>query len=563
MRDKETLQAIEIGEIERTSERYRMLPIGGRIKTAGVSIDHIYKPAQPMIDDPTSPEAAFATSQAFAHLKENPQKEVLAGFFPSDKIAMKTALVRGVGIYRLTIKTDQGPGGNVGRFRIEPEGSSRLDGRIVAEEGVAVVERFLQNRFQQVQLSAEDAAQLREASDAVNAHYEKGKLYNAFQSILMIRALGERYGIETSRRAGVGRGEFFFFRPVQTQQDVVIGSDLSTRISEETERVISTIEKKATATKFYLQKGMSLDEAKQAAQTAYTMFSADVSGLQYFQPDVLIRNDGSFDIERINFPDLGLFLTKVQMKGENQTLQALQNMNTAIADEVLDVVAQDVDITAFLMTREAVLENDEDTLERLEIEAIGQGLQERGKDVIVTSLRQVDALPQGSTIVLLNISAEGEDYERLLSRVALGELRCYPDPFIKLYEKEATTFKRLTLSGERMDAFLQAATPSHLNKPIRVHRKYTEIQDSLQQAGVDSDIIYFSTSATNGVFVPTFRYDVKSFSEIVKTVEFARQQGKQVDSITAIPVPFKREDAIMYGKDGPRLAVCRFMFVRK
>ena len=56
---------------------------------------------------------------------------------------------------------------------------------------------------------------------------------------------------------------------------------------------------------------------------------------------------------------------------------------------------------------------------------------------------------------------------------------------------------------------------------------------------------------------------MKSFSEVSKTVEAARNQGRSVDSITAIPIPFDQEDAIMYGSDGPRLAFCRFMFVRK
>jgi hypothetical protein len=75
--------------------------------------------------------------------------------------------------------------------------------------------------------------------------------------------------------------------------------------------------------------------------------------------------------------------------------------------------------------------------------------------------------------------------------------------------------------------------------------------------------VYFQTQGNNGNYIPTFRYDIKSFSEVYKAVENGRKQGERVSDITAVPVPFKPEDAVIEGEDGPRLAVFRFMFVKK
>lgn len=552
-------------EQEKISERYRMVMVGGRIKAAGVSFSHLYDAASPLIADPTSVEAAFETSKRFARLKENPPLPFRVAFFPQDEVAMRTAF-RGSGIYRPTIKTDQGSGGNVGYFTIDEAGLSQIKGRITKEEGVAVIEAFLQQRFLEATVPLREEDILPEIEN-VKKHYQTGDYRRAYESITKIRGIGAVHGIETTRRAGVGRQEFFFFRPVQINEPLVVGEDLINVISEKTQEIVSRVERLAIITKGLVGVGMPLADAVRFAHEfseneVYT--NADTRGMLYFQPDVLLRSDGTFDIERVNMPDLGMFLTHpyISTPFQNETFGKIRELNEEIKEEVVGVIAASVGKNVILLTRDEVQLNSEDILEQLELSAIGEGLRQRGKEVSMEILSNVNTIPSGSSMLLFNVLLESPGYEDLLYRVARGELHCYPDPFAKLFEKEGTTFERKNVSGPVLDKFLKIIAPSALDKPEGVQAKYMTIQKALRIGGIDSDIVYFSANG-NGTYVPTFRYDVKSFLEVYKAVENMRRQGKDVSTITAIPIPFQPKDAIVEGSDGPRIAVFRFMFVRK
>ena len=101
-----------------------------------------------------------------------------------------------------------------------------------------------------------------------------------------------------------------------------------------------------------------------------------------------------------------------------------------------------------------------------------------------------------------------------------------------------------------------------MDKREGVYAKYLAIQNAMKQGGIDSDIVYFTINDSDN-YIPTFRYDIRSFFEVYKAVENERRKEKRITSLTAIPLPFQSSDAIMEGNDGPRLAVFRFMFVRK
>ena len=141
----ETNRILGVEEREKTGERYRMVMEGGRIKSAGASLVHLYKVASPILQTPDSVEAAFRTAKAFAGFKEKPPIEIRKAFFPQDEGSMRAAF-KGSGIYRPTIKTDQGPGGNVGYFHVGNE--TQIIGEIIKEEGIALEEEFLKKRFE-------------------------------------------------------------------------------------------------------------------------------------------------------------------------------------------------------------------------------------------------------------------------------------------------------------------------------------------------------------------------------------------------------------------------------
>lgn len=553
---------VRIKEQEENSEGDHMVMVGGRVKGAGASLTHLYNAAAPVLETPDSVNTAFQTAKRFARLKEKPPIEIRMAFFPQDEGAMRAAF-KGSGIYRPTIKTDQGPAGNVGYFYINDIQESSIQGRIVREEGVAVVERFLQNRFDQASLSQKDKEAIGLAIINVQQNYQTGNYRTAYEGILKLRELGLSNGVETTRKAGVGRGEFFFFRPVKMREDIVIGKDLADAISLKTQEVVGRIECLAGLTRQYVLDGLSIQEAMNRACEAPGDISINghQKGLLYFQPDVLIRKDGTFDIERINMPDLGMFLTQIDSPN-NGSLDAIKTINEVIKKEILNTVADSVGKDVFLITRDEVLDNCEDTLEQLEIAAFGEGLRTRGNNVNVESLKSVRNLPLGSSIILFNVDTENRDFENLLYRVAAGEIKCFPDPFIKLFEKDATTFSRKEIKGQVLDKFLKIIAPSALDKPEGVYSKQVAIYNALRLGGINEDIIYFFVNGDRS-FIPTFKYDIKSFSEVYKAVENARWRGEDISEITAISVPFNPEDAVIEGHDGPRLAVFRFTFVKK
>lgn len=535
-----------------------MIMVGGRVKTAGASFKSLYDTAAPLVINPDDPDSAFRVSKGFAKLKEKPPIEIRMAFFPQDEGSMRTAF-NGSGIYRPTIKTDQGPGGNVGYFHISNNGS-QLDGRIVKEEGVAIIEEFLRRRLEGANLSDLQQGEINVLIGRVQAHYASGNYRGTYEAIQGLREKGFKAGIETTRKAGVGRGEFFFFRPVEMQDKLTIGKDLADRISLKTQEVVSRIERVSQLTKQYVRQGLSIQDAMGQAENS----SGDIylengtRGLLYFQPDVLLRRDGTFDIEKINMPDLGMFLTQIDSSG-NGSLNEIKTINEAIKKEILNTAADSVGQDVVLITRDEVLESCEDTLEQLEITAFGDGLKIKGKNVSVGTLKSVLNLPTGSSIILFNVDTNNRDFENLLIRVAKGEIQCFPDPFVKLFEKDATTFLRKKIEGQVLDKFLKVIAPSALDKPEGVHSKYISISNALKLGGIEEDIVYFSINGNN---IPTFRYDVKSFSEVYKAVENARRRGEEVSEITVIPIPFKPEDAVIEGHDGPRLALFRFAFVK-
>ncbi|MEK7186181.1 MAG: hypothetical protein AAB675_02355 [Patescibacteria group bacterium] len=546
-------------ETEKIAEQYSMVMAGGRIKTAGASIDHIYQVAKPLIDSPNNPDAAFETSRAFAAFKEKPPLPFRVAFFPQDEVAMRTAFRR-LGIYRPSIKTDQGPAGNVGYFRIDESKGDSLKGRILREDGVALPEEFLKKRLSCASLETQRFMQ--DLFAEVQVQYQRGSYREAYQIIAKIRQVGELNDIETTRRAGVGRQELFFFRPVQVEDDVIIGGDLADRISTKTSEVVARVEQLAFAAKLSFKSGLSIKDAITRAYEIEDLSTIKNSSLLYFQPDILIRKDGSFDIERINIPDLGMFLTEIEKSNPNETLRSIQDISNKIKEVVLNTIADQTNGDVIIITRDEVLQNCEDTLEILEVQAIKRGLLSRDKSISVSSLGNIAELPNGCSIVLLNVSPEANGYESLLSRVAIGEIQCYPDPFIKLFEKEATTFERKKIDEPILSKFLNIIEPQTMDKREGVYAKYLAIQNAMKQGGIDSDIVYFAINDSDN-YIPTFRYDIRSFFEVYKAVENERRKEKRITSLTAIPLPFQSSDAIMEGNDGPRLAVFRFMFVRK
>lgn len=548
-----------------SKHKYAALSHGGRIKTAGASLDPVYEAALPIIQDPNQIEAAYVANRNFAALRNNPPIEVRNAFFPQDTRSMKMAFA-GAGIYRPTLKTDQGPAGNFAPFYISG-GESALEGKIISEQGVAVMEEFLTRRLKGASLTENESSLVRRLTHEVQAGYASGDYKATHDSIMSIRAFGGERGIETTRRAGVGRTEFFFCRPVGLERDIRVGEGLRIEVERKTAEVIERVEFLAETAKRLVRKGIPIAEAVELAQEGYQQgpILEGQPKLLYFQPDVLVRSDGTIDIERINFPDLGMFIAEITPNPSNALLRSVQDVNEGIRRDIAEQVIGSVGSPSItLVTREEVLGNAEDTLEHLELKSFSRELSGYGKVVSIRSLKDVleDSDGHVDPILLMNISPSTPEYEALLQNYASGHIECYPDPFVKLFEADATTYHRNIIREPILGKFLDIIKPTAMDKPKGIYEKGKLIDQALRRGGTEGDIIYFNLPGMNGQQIPTFRYDPRSFFEVAKAVSKMKENGGEVDRLTATSIPFSPEDAVMHGVDGPRMSVFRFMFVR-
>jgi cell division septum initiation protein DivIVA len=488
-------------------------------------------------------------------------------FFPQDTKAMKTAF-GGVGIYRPTLKTDQGPAGNFGPFYVDTSvAESSLSARFNGEQGVAVLERFMQTQFAATDLSQATRGEIDDAISRVKELYARGEYVSADSAISDLRRISMAHGIETTRRAGVGRGEFFFCRPVSVEKSVVVGADHVREIETQTNELVTRIARKAAMVKTFVKKGASIAQAvREVEEDAEGISSFDpLQNILYFQPDVLFRSDGTIDIEKVNFPDLGMFMTKIDPGVQNAKLEEVQEINRGIRNRVLDRATEKLEgRQALLVTRDAVLVNDEDSLEHLELESLREGLQQRGVESETLSVSDLcgRSLSEDDAVLLMNVSATDPQFSNILQLAASDVADFFPDPFIKLFEAEATTYRRHLVTGESLRKFLDVIQPTAMDKPKGIYEKTRLIDKALRVGGTTEDIIYFSTPGMNGQQIPTFRYDPKSFAEVYKTIQKRQKDtGQSVDSLIVTPVPFTPEAAVVHADDGPRLAVFRFMFL--
>ena len=85
----------------------KLVRVGGRVKSAAVGLDRLFA---------NSDSPGF--EKYLSNLRENPPRELLEAFFPSNQGRLKQ-LMRGVGFYRPVLKTDQGMAGNFIPFYID------------------------------------------------------------------------------------------------------------------------------------------------------------------------------------------------------------------------------------------------------------------------------------------------------------------------------------------------------------------------------------------------------------------------------------------------------------
>lgn len=481
-----------------------IIPMGGRVKSAGVGLDCLYGCSIP------------ALNRRIASMRKDPPEALRNAFFPRMGRELRHML-DGIGLYRPMLKTDQGMPGNFLEFRIDPglNVSTLSRTTILFEEGA---------------IFAEEWGGLRNGA----LHH----IRDAFRKLDLETTIGDiaRLG---RREANKGRLPLFFVRPAQAEKPIVFGRD-----------VVKNVEAAvATQLQICIEEAMDRELRETGSVRSHNML--------YVQPDVYIERHGAVTIEAIRCPDVGFFLTQLHDEADGSRILPglvglMKDMRTKVCQHIINRMGTAITI----LTRDEVLNNHEDMLEIREIESLTEGLQALGAAINVASLGSVGTLAAGTSLLLLNLDYRAAGAQELRTRHARGDLICYPNPFVQEACQEMAGLSSFTIDpGNRLrKPFLDLArsTPSSdagLNDVIR------RLDDNLNRCQLHGDILHMKLASE---VVPVFRTSMHSWRQFAMRAARPENDAKP---IVMMSVPVKPERLLLTSSTGPRLHVFRFMAV--
>jgi hypothetical protein len=483
----------------------KLVSVGGRVKSAAVGLNHLYLK-----------DSVVELNDWLSYLRRNPSPELFRAFFPNERSVIK-GFMKGVGFYRPVLKTDQGMAGNFLPFLIDPKlTTTDLSVRQLArEEGVALPEPHWNHDPKIVSLVQ--------------------KCFSAFNLEDTARLIQE---IGSSREAVKGRIPFFLIRPAVTDRPIVFGCDI--------------IHKVTVAVNSFLS---DLAEASREEERKYCgSFQED--NLLYCQADVFILSDGTVIVEKINCPDVGLFLLSVQNPFAS-ILPQVQDIVRRIQRELVAALAENIKSQSIsILTRDEVLEEQEDVLEIWEIEQLRHALCNIGKQVGVYSVSQVGMIPRGQTVILLNIDYSAKGVENIFRRHSSGELIFYPNPFFQVVSQKFSGLQETSIPREFIDSFLKLVSSSPKDG-LALMNVWGRINKLLCNSGVHSDILHADIGYE---LIPVFRRSLHSWRQINRRANRYMHNGGLEVKLKSLPVV---PDKLLITSDtGPRIHTFRFMFVK-
>lgn len=515
---------------------YQLHRSGGRVKSAGLGLDTLYPEEAKLYAQDPSPERAARLRSAFREVQENPPPRLSAAFFPQERRAVKQHLAR-TGLYRPFLKTDQGPPGTFLPF-ITGEGAEIRPYRIVQREGVAVPESYAAETLAADPVSRRTVERVRE----LYREYRLGECAGA------IAELAAHVGY-SRRDADVGRGLFFCCNASAADEPVTIPEHVCVKVERIVNELMERAQGKAGHARALYRDGIPLSEALASAQTA-----EPVERPLYFQADVYLTLDGDVQVDQIHLPDLGLFLTQLSPDGY-AILPQVQRIVGDLRERTMEQLAT-LRSPTYLLTRPAVLECREDTLEQLEIQALRAMAREVCLDLRVGTPADVSRLPASTQVLLLNVDLWSPECEALLRRTVRGEISCTPDPFLKLLSPELTTLYRVAVRGRQLERFLQTIRAGGQMNAKSYHEFHRGIDRIYRHGRHMTDILHVEVPGERTP-TPTLRHSVHSFTSLYNTCS---RNG--FPDLWIRDVPVGRENAIVHSDTGPHLAAFRFFFSR-
>jgi len=482
-----------------------IVPIGGRIKAAALSFMHLI------------PEDILGIDDFLKNIYNNPFPELLQCFFPSDKSRIKH-LLSNIGFFRPFIKTDQGMGGNFFPFYVNQDIAETilLPTSIKEESGIAIPEYY--------------ASHLN--NDTISS------IQKSFSNFSLSEVLG-KLNIETSllRRAIKGRTGFFFIRPGLTERPVIFGADILEQLNNKLNELL-----------------LKIFEVAQDEQAKFAPGLPFKDNILYGQVDAYILQNREIVIEKVHLPDVGLFLNSVS-DPFGDILKNIQMISSALQDTLCSTLGSFLNNDVYLVTRDEVLENQEDILEIKEIENLCSGLFANALiKTHVVPLSAIESIPNGKQVILLNLDYQAIAIQKLLQRFKNQEIECYPNPFVQKASNVITGLAETTIPQKYQQTFLSLvrSLPKNAQARIDVQKR---LDFWLHKYGIDSDIVHVDIGSE---LLPILTKSLYSWRQLPRRLDRYNNPAQEI-KIRSIP----SQGLLLKDACGSRLHVYRFMFTAK
>ncbi len=513
----------------------------GRVKAAGVPMDVLFDAGDVFSRD-GSPAAAAEMTKRFIDLRQSPPGELRDRVFPRNR-GTKDQFRSGALLTRPILKTDQG----AGQFLSFENGSTAdvLRYEIAGQSGFCIPEVFFEAQLSAAGYPSEVMTELA----AVRANFGQENLHEAQLAYERMQIAAGTAGIQTEREVGVGRDALFFIRPSFPAEPIRVPGMTMMRVKELVGEQVQQFYDLAhqSRERFVHEHGLAVGTIRYDAPL-------------YFQVDIQLLPDGTPVLDQIHLPDVGLFLTTLDPAG-NPALARVYEATIPLARVVVDVVEREIrhmgKDSVYIITRDEVLENNEDVLEQREIGAFASMLGERGIRVVPTTVGRAASLGTDEIALLLNVETDTPEYTALLIRHMTGNgPAIYPDPFLRHAISEVTGYKRAVLSQNHVDALRAIVQGVELKgSSDGVFRAVLALDAYLRRLGIEEDVFHLHTSSQKTP-VACYRYDVRG-------MQIALGYIAAGDSVVVRNVPISPDRAVLFRSGRPTYTVFRFMAIKE
>lgn len=528
-----------------TLNHYKVIPDGGRVKSAGFPMDAVFAEGERFKYDP-GPQTAQESAVAFQEMRSNASYEFRARFFPMAGREVKALLKDSPALYRPILKTDQGAGKFLGFQTGDHEGSLRVD--VASEQGYVIEEAYL---ISQLISHGCPEAVMAELSE-VKKFFREQDLPEARMAFERLEIEAENAGIVFRREAQVGRNGLMFIHPAGSDREIVFPANILTDIEQQVGFQLEGL--------FQLASSKQKEFAEKNNLPQRPMGENDLPF--YLQADIHYFPDGEVKVAEIQIPDVGLFLSGLKTQ-DGDSLRKVQEVMEPIKRKIIDrfvqIIEQDGRSRAiYLVTRSEVVEHEEDVLEIRELREIKEELAERDIHLEIISASAAVRLDEDSLLFLFNLDPNSEEFSAL-ARAFLtnSELSMVPSPFMRMAEREITEYQNIKMSVKQLSN-IQALVGevASLDRPEKIYSQIMAVDNFLRQMDIEEEVLHFYHPAISTP-IAAYRYDIRSLHIASKILN---ERGLRDVALRSIPISPDR--GVLFDKNGGTLyATFRFMFL--